>query len=168
MRKYSSEEREQILSFAIENGVTSTVLQFGTNRNTIYRWLTRSRSRKPLLAYSGYHPSDEERQIIIETARKSDHITLVKVQKLSGIKCSLPTMYRILSDAGIPASEALLVKYYCSGCDGRLSAVAIFYGVSYKPECPTCASKLKRVSSKVLPFYFHSNENYLLRRGVLF
>ena len=85
MRRYSSEEREQILSFAIENEVTSTVLQFGTNRNTIYRWLARSRSRKPLLAYSGYHPSDEERQISIETASKSDNIRFVKVQKLAGI-----------------------------------------------------------------------------------
>ena len=147
--------------------MTSTGLQFSTNRNKIYRWLTRSRSRKPLLAYSGYHPSDEERQIIIETARKSDHIRLVKVRKLSGIKCSLSTLYRILSDADIPVSEALLVEYFCSGCDGHLSAVAVFYGVSYKPECPTCASKLKRISSKILPFYFPSNENYLLRRGVL-
>ena len=170
MRRYSSEEREQILSFAIENGVTSTVLQFGTNRNTIYRWLRRNRNRKPLLAYPGYHPNEEERETIIETARISERITLVEVRVLSGIKCSLPTIYRILSNADIPASEALLVEYYCSApeCDGHLSAVAVYYGVSYNPECPTCGRTLKRISSKFLPFYFPRKEDYLLRDRGLF
>ena len=77
-------------------------------------------------------------------------------------------MYRILSDADIPAPEALLVEYYCSDCDSHLSAVAVFYGVSYKPECPTCGNKLKRLSSKVLPFYFPRKEDYLLRDRELF
>ncbi|MCH7819763.1 MAG: hypothetical protein IIB40_09415 [Candidatus Marinimicrobia bacterium] len=167
MQKYSFNERLEIISYAKENGIKSTVLNFGTNRNTISRWLKRYDEGKPLLAYVGYHPSEEEKQMIIGIAMKLNQFTLREIQKCTGIKCSLSTIYRILSIADIPLRKPFIIDYHCKACDSSFNTVAAFYGAPHKLSCPDCGDVLKKVSSKVIPFYYPNNEDYLLRNGVV-
>lgn len=167
MPKYSSDERLEIISYAMENGIKSTVLQFGTHRNTISQWIKRYEDGKPLLAYVGYHPSEEETQMIIRIAMELNHFTLRDIQKRSGIRCSLSTLYRILSIADIPAYKPFIVSYHCKGCDSSFNTVAVFYSVPYKPQCPECGEVLKKDSSTMIPFYYPKKEDYLLRNGAL-
>ena len=167
MQKYSFNERLKIISYAKENGIKSTVLHFGTNRNTISRWLKRYDKGKPLLAYVGYHPSEEEKQMIIGIAMKLNQFTLREIQKCTGIKCSLSTIYRILSLADIPLRKPFIIDYHCKACDSSFNTIAAFYGVPYKPQCPDCGEALKKASSKIIPFYYPRKEDYLLWNGAV-
>ena len=167
MMRYSSYERLEIISYAKENGIKSTVLQFGTNRNTISQWIKRYEDGKPLLAYVGYHPCEEETQMIIRIAKELNKFTLRDIQKRSGIRCSLSTLYRILSIADIPAYKPFIVSCHCKGCKSSFNTVAVFYGVPYKPQCPNCGEALKKASSTMIQFYYPKKEDYLLRNGAI-
>ena len=167
MQKYSFNERLEIISYAKENGIKPAVLYFGTSRNTISRWLKRYDEGKPLLAYVGYHPSDEEKQMIIGIAMELNQFTLREIQKCTGTKCSLSTIYRILSLADIPLRKPFIIDYHCKACDSSFNTIVAFYGVPHKLLCPDCEDVLKKVRSKVIPFYYPNKEDYLLKNRVI-
>ena len=163
MKRYSQGVRKEILNYSIQNGVRLTVDNFGVNRKTVYKWIRRDMDGLPLVQIRGSHLSDEKKGEILEYAKSQSQFTLLQIRKRFRLGCSLSTLYRLLSDRSIPSYKAHLVSYQCLVCNRFYRAIAVYYGIAYKPHCPACDGDLIKDSSILLPFYSPNENEYLLR-----
>ena len=163
MKLYSQGVRKEILNYSIQNGVRLAVDNYGVNRKTVYKWIRRDMDGLPLVQIRGSHLSDEKKGEILEYAKSQSQFTLLQIHKRFRLGCSLSTLYRILSNGDIPACNAYLVSYKCLVCNRFYRAIAVYYGIAYKPHCPVCDSDLIKDSSILLPFYSPNENEYLLR-----
>jgi len=163
MKSYSQGVRKEILKYAIQNGVRLTVDNYGVNRKTVYKWIRRKKDGLPLVQIRGIHLSEEKKGKILEYAKSQSQFTLRQIHKRFSLGCSISTLYRFLSERSIPSNKPYLVSYQCSVCNCFYRAIAVYYGIAYKPHCPTCDSDLIKESCMLLPFYSPSGKEYLLR-----
>ncbi len=96
------------------------------------------------------------------------------LKNLSEIKkCALPErsttlIYNIILEMNVPIDKPKLVKFFCCGCNMLLYAIHIYFGLTRKPICPNCKSKVKYINSRELRLIGDASSKFVLRGGKLF
>ena len=156
------DSRREIAETSLTLGIHKTAEFFNVNAKTVSLWRRRLLKGEEMFGKNDTAMSTQEKERILNLAKRGGVETIKSFQKRHEIDRSTATIYNLFVSSGLSREAVKRVDYSCSGCFETFRAVAIYWGIPRKTECPECGGLLSREGSYRLTFLGPGTNLYVI------